>query len=492
MHRWLSEVVVKRCIGEFMIKKRKIRRFFKVFLATILMLSWMLASWPRLPFINFPPEIKKIQAVAPTFVAAGTTVGGTAARSCALPAGIATDDILLLFIETANQVVTVANQAGGTWTEVTDSPQSTGGTSLTVFWSRYNGTQTAPTTSDSGDHQLCVIIGVNGVVTTGDPWDVTAGGVDATSDTSGAIPGDTTTVVDTLVVMAVGGDLPDANSTTEFSGWTNADLSSVTEQVDYANKSGNGGSIGVATGGKASAGAYTTTDVTHATSAVKGMISIALKPPVVVPYLTQNDFEIFVDNDALTPTDAWPSGARNLDENTALTPLPVANDPVDPSDEVRIRMNIAVTVTQLAALAEGFILQYAKADDCTAGPSWTDVGSGDWGFATSSVSNNTTLTSTVIDTSTVLGRYNNADPSTTNPNAVPAGQAVEWDWHVVYNGSAGAGTYCFRMRKDDPADLNAYEDDGYPKISTRPIISDQMRHGGFFSSSAEQGFWWTE
>jgi hypothetical protein len=209
-------------------------------------------------------------------------------------------------------------------------------------------------------------------------------------------------------------------------------------------------------------------------------------------FLTQNDFELFVDNDVLTPTDAWPSGARNLDEGTALTALPVANDPIDPNDEIRIRMNIAVTTAELAASAEGFILQFAKADDCTAGPSWTDVGSGDWGFATSSVLNNTTLTSTVIDTSSVLGRYNNADPSDTNPNAVPSGQAVEWDWHVVYNGSAGANTYCFRMRRDDPADLDAYENDGYPKISTRPAVGDQMRHGEFFSSDAEQGFFWTE
>jgi len=221
-------------------------------------------------------------------------------------------------------------------------------------------------------------------------------------------------------------------------------------------------------------------------------VALVITYTAATALLTQNDFEIFVDNDVLTPTDAWPSGARNLDENTALTPLPVANDPVDPSDEVRIRMNIAVTVAELAAAAEGFILQFAKADDCTAGPSWTDVGTGDWGFATSSVDTNTTLTSTVIDTSNVLGRYNKTDPSSTNPNAVPSGQAVEWDWHVVYNGSAGAGTYCFRMRRDDPADLDAYEATGYPKISTRPAVGDQMRHGEFFSSSAEQGFFWAD
>jgi hypothetical protein len=211
-----------------------------------------------------------------------------------------------------------------------------------------------------------------------------------------------------------------------------------------------------------------------------------------VTTLTQNDWLLMVDNDVLTPLDAWPSGARDLTDNVALTPLPYANDPVDPSDEIRIRMTIAVTGADLAAETESFILEHGKADDCTVVGSWTAVGTGDWGFASSSVGDNTTLTTLKVGVADVAGRYNRSDPTTTNPNLVPAGQDMEWDWHVVYNGSAGAGTYCFRMRKDDPADLDAYEATGYPKISTRPAVGDQMRHGEFFSSSAEQGFFWVD
>jgi hypothetical protein len=81
-------------------------------------------------------------------------------------------------------------------TQVANSPQGTGttaaGTRLTAFWSRYNGTQGTPTTSDSGDHQLGRIIAIRGAVSSGDPWNVTAGGVEAISDTSGSIPGATT------------------------------------------------------------------------------------------------------------------------------------------------------------------------------------------------------------------------------------------------------------------------------------------------------------
>jgi hypothetical protein len=150
---------------------------------------------------------------------------------------------------------------------------------LTAFWSRYNGSQGAPTVSDSGDHQIARIIAIRGAVTSGNPWDVYAGGVESTADTSGSIPGATTTVADTLVVVAVAGSLPDSNGTSNFSAWTNANLTSLTEQTDNTANSGNGGALGIATGLKATAGAYGSTAVTHASAAVKGMISIAIKKP---------------------------------------------------------------------------------------------------------------------------------------------------------------------------------------------------------------------
>jgi len=225
----------------------------------------------------------------PWFVAAGAVASGTGAITPALPAGIATNDILLLFLETANQALTISNQNGGTWAAVANSPQGTGtaaastATRLTVFWSRYNGTQGAPTTNDSGDHQLGRMIAMRGVATSGNPWDVTAGAVEATADTSGAIPGATTTVANTLVVAAISTSLPDAEGTANFSAWANSDLISVTEETDNTTSAGNGGGLGlaVAIGGKPTPGAYGTTTVTCATAATKGMMSIALKPTAV-------------------------------------------------------------------------------------------------------------------------------------------------------------------------------------------------------------------
>ena len=209
---------------------------------------------------------------------------GTGTITPALPSGIATNDILLLFVETANQASSISNQNGGTWTQVTNSPQSVGtaggsdGTRLTVFWSRYNGTQGAPTVADSGDHQLGRMIAIRGATTSGNPWNITAGDTEATVDTSGAIAGATTTVANTLVVAAIATSLPDASGTANFSAWTNADLSSLTERTDNTVTAGNGGGLGIATGVKATAGAYTTTAVTCGTATTKAMMSIAVRP----------------------------------------------------------------------------------------------------------------------------------------------------------------------------------------------------------------------
>jgi hypothetical protein len=205
---------------------------------------------------------------------------GTGTISPALPSGIASGDILLLFVETANQAVTISNSNGGIWAEVTNSPQGTGtaaGTSatrLTAFWSRYNGTQGNPTVSDSGNHQLGRMIAIRGAAASGNPWDVTVGGIEATADTSGSIAGATTTVANTLVVAAIATSLPDSTSTTRFSAWTNASLTSVTERTDNSVNAGNGGGLGIAQVLRRQPGLTAISAVTLATSAAKGMISI--------------------------------------------------------------------------------------------------------------------------------------------------------------------------------------------------------------------------
>lgn len=215
----------------------------------------------------------------PTIRAVGASAGAATAISPGLPAGTVAGDLLVMFLETDNEAITVSG-----WTEAPSSPQSIGtsptGTRLTIFYKIAVGGD-ATTTSDSGNHQVGRIIGITtDTFNSTTPFNVSAGGTQA-STTAVSIPGATTTVAECLILAACSGDLPDATNSLEFSGWANADLTAVTERIDNAAAGGNGGAIGVASGEKATAGAYAATTATAATAAQRGCISLAVAPLAV-------------------------------------------------------------------------------------------------------------------------------------------------------------------------------------------------------------------
>jgi hypothetical protein len=219
--------------------------------------------------------------IAPVFVAAGVIAEGTGAVIPALPAGWQPGDLLRLFVETANEAVT----APAGWAASADSPQGTGtaasttATRLTIFWKRAVVGEIAPTVADPGEHAIAQILAYRHCVSSGNPWDVTAGNTGASS-TSVSIPGDTTTVVNCLVELAVSHQTD--IGTAQVSGFTNADLVNLTERTDVATLQGNGGGFAVATGEKAALGAYAATTATLAGASVQGRISTALKPNPLV------------------------------------------------------------------------------------------------------------------------------------------------------------------------------------------------------------------
>lgn len=220
--------------------------------------------------------------------AVGAVAYGVGAIAPGLPAGTAADDILVMFLETYDQAITVSG-----WTQAGNSPQSlTTDTRLTVFWKRAVGGD-ATTTSDSGNHQIGRIIGFTGCTTTGNPFNVTAGGTGDGADNQGSIPGAVTDVTDTMVIAACcsGYDMG-SDGTAFFSSWTNANLGSLTEQIDNFTTANNGGAIGVATGTWATTGDYGATTVSLATSTTQGLWSGALmapQPPRVSDTITVTD-----------------------------------------------------------------------------------------------------------------------------------------------------------------------------------------------------------
>lgn len=208
---------------------------------------------------------------APSWRSAGTFAGSTGDITPGLPTGWQQDDIFLMIVEVeSNQSVS----APSGWANVTNSPaNATTAPKIYVMWRRATASESAPTISDSGDHQLAIIHAFSGCKTTGNPWNVTSSSSESSADTSGTCPSVTTTVTDTMVVLCA-----TAWSSASFSGWSNGNLTSLTERSDNGSSAGFGGAIGVATGVKASTGSTGTTSVTYSNSMQKAFITVALEP----------------------------------------------------------------------------------------------------------------------------------------------------------------------------------------------------------------------
>lgn len=229
--------------------------------------------------------VAQVAVAAPTFQAAGTAASGTGAATPTWPAH-AVGDVALLFIEsTGGGTAALSSNVAG-FVEVTGSPQSsdtgTNGTRLTVFWARATSAAMAnPTVADAGNHVYARILTYRGVISSGNPWDVTAGGIKATASTSVTVTGVTTTVPDTLIVQAVSHDRD--NTAAHFSGQTNANLTGIAERSDEGTNSGNGGGFAVWDGVKLTVGATGNTTATITNSVDNAFLTIALRenPPVL-------------------------------------------------------------------------------------------------------------------------------------------------------------------------------------------------------------------
>jgi len=176
--------------------------------------------------------------VTASFRSVGTANGSISTASPGNPAGIIAGDLLLCVVETDNQnSAGVPTTSTGTWAEVTGSPQGTGpagaagGTGLRVYWKWSVGaSEGATTVPDSGVFTDARIYAYQNVSTgTGTPWDVTNGVSDGTGGTSGSAPGVTTTAAGELVVVIVSNAV-DSASAQYSGGFTNANLSGVTDR----------------------------------------------------------------------------------------------------------------------------------------------------------------------------------------------------------------------------------------------------------------------
>lgn len=227
--------------------------------------------------------------MAITFVGKGAFGSGTASVSATAVSGVQSGDLLLLFVESANQPIT----APSGWTQVTNSPvaigtaNAAGGVALQVFYQFATGADTSTTVGDSGDHTTCIKLAYRGVDPT-TPFDATpVSGTKTTASTSSSWPSITTVTADAEIILASALDL-DLASTTTTSGYTNANLTGLSEQHDQTIAGGFGGGLVIVDGTKATAGATGATTAT-VTSTTQTYLTMALRPRASVNYpLTAN------------------------------------------------------------------------------------------------------------------------------------------------------------------------------------------------------------
>ncbi len=212
--------------------------------------------------IDLETNQSTVTLTLPTFVAIGSSATGTGDITPGLPTGHTTNDILLLFVQTDSQAATppagYAQLGPAVGIGAAAAASSTRGY---VFWKRDGGAEGAPTVTDSGDHTLGIIMAIRGCMTTGDPFLSIGQTRKATASTTGTAAAGATPTDACLVVNAFFHGLDSASVV--FSAWTNASLASITEQIDVATADGNGGGIGVATGGMTKSGSFGSTTVTE-------------------------------------------------------------------------------------------------------------------------------------------------------------------------------------------------------------------------------------
>lgn len=237
----------------------------------------------------------------PSVVNVGAVASGAASITPAFPASIVANDILIGVGECEGVTAPGTYTPPSGWAHITGSPvQQSTNTRLTVIWLRYTGSETAQSWGDSGDHNLGRIIAVRGCPTTGNPWDVVASSVEAASDTSVTWPGVTTTVTNTLILEILAGS-SDVASTTWLGALTNGAYSGITERMDNAITTGNGGGIGCVSADMASAGATGASTATLSTAGFKAHMTLALKDAIPGP----TRYRIHVSKQAVNRAGRW-------------------------------------------------------------------------------------------------------------------------------------------------------------------------------------------
>lgn len=200
-------------------------------------------------------------ASPPSFVATHATgSGGTTTRTMAEPIGTEPGDVILLFVESANEIpafpITGPPVDDG-WQQLTSigigTPADVNAVGLEVFWARaHRPTAIIP---DRGDHAFVTNIGIRGCVPTGNPWHAFDTFADQKQPGVPFFTPHLPSSVGSLFTVGVFAHALDLAGP-QFSGFLGYhELTNVTERFNGGTASGNGGGIAIVTGDQIPIGA---------------------------------------------------------------------------------------------------------------------------------------------------------------------------------------------------------------------------------------------
>lgn len=216
----------------------------------------------------------------PIYQALSTISGGLSSGSTpnvAWPTHVA-NDIGILFLVTDHAAGADVTSVPSGFTEIGHSSYTTSSGALQCksYWKRATSSSEANVTFPSfpaGVGWRVCLLTFRGCVTTGDPIHKNNGQFN--NNTNVVMPSVTTTVSDCLIILYASTGR-DASSAANYGGWTNANLTTITERVDSVGTDGGGAGFGIATGGKATAGVTGSSTVTTGSADPQYGVTLAL------------------------------------------------------------------------------------------------------------------------------------------------------------------------------------------------------------------------
>ena len=219
---------------------------------------------------------------APTFVDATALLSANGTSLAVDWPSHAENDIGLLLVGSRDAGVSLSSTEGFAYITGTGHHFGSGlYQTIYAYWCRAgSGAMTAPTiaAASSNGHLIAAMLTFRGCVSSGNPYDAIGSIVGSVTNTSLTATSVTTTLANTLVVVA--GVFGESGNSTD--SWGAGNLASLDERVDdtvaWIGEVSHYLGLAAATGAKLTAGAVSFTPATLATTAFSQGVTIALKP----------------------------------------------------------------------------------------------------------------------------------------------------------------------------------------------------------------------